>query len=140
MAVAKYLADTSAFGRIPHHPAIEERLSNLMVRALLATTAMLDLEALWSATSPDDYEQIRSYRSSVLEYLETTDDDWHRALELQRQLASTSKHRSVKIPDLLIAAVAERENLTLLHYDADFDDIEKLTGQSIEWIAPPGSL
>jgi predicted nucleic acid-binding protein len=29
--------------------------------------------------------------------------------------------RSVPLPDLLIAAVAERHRVTILHYDADYD-------------------
>ena len=44
------------------------------------------------------------------------------------------------IPDLLIAAVAERNALTVLHYDKDFDLIAKVTGQSMEWVVPAGSV
>ncbi|MGH1561446.1 PIN domain nuclease [Mumia sp. DW29H23] len=139
MAVAEFIVDTSAFGRIPHVPAIEERLVNLMERALVATSAMLDLEALWSARDPDDYEQIRSFRGAILEYVETIDAHWQRALEVQRELAARSKHRSVKLPDLLIAAVAELDGLTLLHYDSDFEYVAEITGQSVEWVVPRGS-
>jgi predicted nucleic acid-binding protein len=42
-----------------------------------------------------------------------------RALQVQRLLAARS-HRGRKIPDLLVAAVAEAHGLTVLHYDADF--------------------
>jgi predicted nucleic acid-binding protein len=38
-------------------------------------------------------------------------------------LAEKGKHRSVGIPDLLIAAVAERHALTLVHYDSHFDHV-----------------
>ena len=140
MVIARYLADTSAFGRIPYVPAIEERLGNLMDRGLLATTAMLDLEALWSARSPADYEQTLTFRASSLEYVETTDEHWQRALEVNRILAAKAMLRSVKHPDLLIAAVAEIEGLTLLHYDADFDHVAVITGQPTEWIVPQGSI
>lgn len=37
---------------------------------------------------------------------------------------------------LLIAAVAERHELTLLHYDADFDTIAEITGQDARWVVP----
>ena len=140
MAVADFIADTSAFSRIPFEAAIEERLVNLMDRALLATSAMLDLEALWSAQSATDYERIRTFRGATLEYVETTDLHWQRALQVQRELAARSMHRSVKLPDLLIAAVAELEGLTLLHYDADFDVIAEITRQTVEWIVPRGSI
>jgi predicted nucleic acid-binding protein len=44
------------------------------------------------------------------------------------------------VPDLLLAAAAEARNLTVLHYDADFDLIATVTGQSCEWVVPAGSV
>ena len=38
------------------------------------------------------------------------------------------------LPGLLIAACAERAGLTVLHYDADYDRIAKLTGQAVQWV------
>ena len=43
-------------------------------------------------------------------------------------------------PDLLIAAVAERERVTLLHYDRDFDLIAHITGQAMQWVVPRGTV
>ena len=45
-----------------------------------------------------------------------------------------------KVPDLLIAAAAEANGLTVLHYDADFDRISAVTGQRSEWVVPAGSV
>jgi predicted nucleic acid-binding protein len=42
--------------------------------------------------------------------------------------------------DLLVAAIAESNEVTLVHYDRHFDAIAKVTGQPTEWIAPRGSL
>jgi predicted nucleic acid-binding protein len=42
--------------------------------------------------------------------------------------------------DLLLAATAEFHDLTVLHYDADFESIASATGQPTEWIAPRGSV
>ena len=54
--------------------------------------------------------------------METTADHLRRARQVQRLLAA--KHqRGRKLPDLLVAAAAEARNLTVLHYDADFDRI-----------------
>ena len=39
----------------------------------------------------------------------------------------------MSIPDLLIAAVAERAGLCVLHYDRDYDLIASVTGQDVEW-------
>jgi hypothetical protein len=33
--------------------------------------------------------------------------------------------RAVGFPDLLIAAVAERERVTVLHYDSDYDAVRQ---------------
>ena len=38
------------------------------------------------------------------------------------------------------AAAAESRGLTVLHYDADFDRIASVTGQSCEWVVPAGSV
>jgi hypothetical protein len=62
------------------------------------------------------------------------------AIEVMGLLARQGKHRAASIPDLLIAAVAERAKLAILHYDRDFDLIASITGQPVEWIAPAGSV
>ena len=49
-------------------------------------------------------------------------------------------HRRVSHPDLLIAAAAESADMTVLHYDADFETIAAVTGQPTHWVAPLGSL
>jgi len=68
-----------------------------------------------------------------------TDEIAQRAIEVQGMLAQRSQNRSVSIPDLLIAATAERHALTVLHYDGDYDRIAAMTGQSAEWIVPRGT-
>ena len=42
--------------------------------------------------------------------------------------------------DLVVAATAESANLSVLHYDDDYERIAKVTGQPTEWIAAPGTL
>jgi predicted nucleic acid-binding protein len=69
-----------------------------------------------------------------------TDATVDRALEVQALLASKARHRSVPLPDLLIAACAEAAGLTVLHYDADYEHIAKLTGQAVQWVVPRGSV
>jgi predicted nucleic acid-binding protein len=44
------------------------------------------------------------------------------------------------VPDLLVAAAAESENLIVLHHDADFDQIAAVTAQKSEWVLPQGSI
>jgi hypothetical protein len=40
----------------------------------------------------------------------------------------------------VIAATAELNGATVLHYDADYDLIAEITGQPVEWVAEKGSL
>jgi predicted nucleic acid-binding protein len=63
-----------------------------------------------------------------------------RALAIQALLAERSQHRGVSVPDLLVAACAERAGLILLHYDSDFDRIAEFTGQPTRWVVPRGSV
>lgn len=55
-----------------------------------------------------------------------------RAVEVQTLLADQAKNRAPGIPDLLIAATAERAGLTVLHCDKDFDLIADITRQPVE--------
>jgi hypothetical protein len=48
--------------------------------------------------------------------------------------------RVVGLPGLLIAAVAERERVTVLRYDSDYDLIAAVTGQPLQWVVPRGTI
>jgi predicted nucleic acid-binding protein len=39
-----------------------------------------------------------------------------------------------------VAACAERADLAVLHYDADFERIAELTGQAEQWVVPRGTV
>jgi predicted nucleic acid-binding protein len=65
---------------------------------------------------------------------------WRRAREVQLLLAATGDHRRVPPADLLIAAAAELANVTLVHYDRDYERIAAVTGQDHAWFVPDGSL
>ena len=69
-------------------------------------------------------------------------EQWSRALWVYERLSGQrgAHQRSVKHPDLLIAAAAEAAGVTLLHYDEDYERIAAITGQPTRWLAPPGSL
>jgi len=73
-------------------------------------------------------------------WLPTPDDVWDTVLETQRALVDSSRHRMVKIPDLIIAAVAQHHGATVLHYDSDYGAIAEITGQPVRWLVPLGSL
>ena len=54
--------------------------------------------------------------------------------------STSSTFAAVRLPDLLVAACAERAQLVVLHYDVDFDRIAEITGQPVQWIVPRGAI
>lgn len=138
MAVARYLVDKSVWARMKH-PDVFAEVRPLLDQALIDTCGMVDLELLYSAANGPDHDQIGAERDA-LGWLPTNDEVWSRAREVQGRLAQRSSHRGVPLPDLIIAAVAERHGSTVLHYDADFDVIAEVTGQKTKWVVPRGSV
>lgn len=133
-----YLADTSALARI-RHPAVHTELDRLGRLGLLATCVTVDLEVLYSARSPAEYDTIARRREIGFTELPLHADIARRARSVQAELARRSQHRSAGVVDLLTAAVAEHYVAIVLHYDRDFDHISGVTGQQTRWIVPPGS-
>jgi predicted nucleic acid-binding protein len=138
-AVARYIADTSALARL-HLSEVRSVLAPLIEAGLVATCAVIEFEVLWSTRSPDEYHRVRDDRAVGYEWLTTEDIDWRRALDVQGVLWATRRMRSVPLPDLLIAAIAERNRVTIVHYDADYDTIAEITGQPTQWVAARGSV
>lgn len=137
-AVARYLADTSALSRLDQ-PAVDAALSPLIEAGHVAMCGMVELEVLYSARSPDDYERRQRQLRDGFEQLAMPDEIWQRAVEVQAALARRSAHRGAALPDLLIAATAERHSVTVLHYDHEFDLIASVTSQPVQWIVPRGT-
>jgi predicted nucleic acid-binding protein len=96
------------------------------------------LEYLNGARNTAEYarfdETVRAVR-----LLSTTPDDWRRALVVRRMLAESGPghQRSVRLMDMIIAAVAERHRYPIAHVDRDYDRIASLTGQGSRWVALP---
>ncbi len=134
---ARFLADKSALAHMDT-PAVATRLGPLLTEGLAATCAVVDLEVLYSARGPTDYEALREERRAFAE-VPITPAVMERALHVQRLLARSGRHR-VPIPDLIIAATAESADLTVLHYDADYEQIATVTGQPQTWVVPRGTI
>ena len=138
-AVASYLADTSALARLRHQP-VATFLGPLIEAGLVATCGVIEFELGWATRTTAEFDQLRADRDAGYEWLATHDEDWRRALDVQGALWRSGQLRAVGFPDLLVAAVAERERVTVLHYDADYDLIAHVTGQPGQWIVPRGTV
>lgn len=140
MALApRFIADTSALARL-RHPEVSAVLSPLILAGDVATCAVVELEILYSARSYDDLAQTRATRSRAFVQLPVLPTDFERAGQVMAELARRGQHRSVGIPDLLVSAVAEREQVTVIHYDSDYEFVAAVTGQPMQWVVPRGSV
>ena len=137
--IARFLIDTSAAARM-RLTAVADRLEPLITGGLVATCATLDAEALYSARSPAEYEQLRADRREAYEYLPTDDAHWQQAFDAQRSLARTGRHRAVGIADLLTAVLAAQHGMTVVHYDADFEIAAEVLPFEHRWVLSRGSV
>jgi predicted nucleic acid-binding protein len=136
---ARWLLDNSALSRLDRIE-VEAILTPRIDDALVGVSIVTELQVGYSARSSADY---RDTRRSIVERLlpvHIPSRAESRAREVQAALVERGQHRAVSIPDLLIAATAEIEGLTVLHYDADFDLIADITGQPCEWIVERGTI
>lgn len=133
-----YLADTSVW-HWARHPVARAALQSEIDRGTVATCAIIDAELIVSARSEQEAAEMSDERRA-LRWLPSPDGIWDRVLATQLALVKKSQHRSVKLPDLIIAAVADRHGATVLHYDGDYDAISEVTDQPTQWLVPRGSL
>jgi predicted nucleic acid-binding protein len=134
VAVTTWLIDKSAYvrlqlGQVPDRDQWSERIGRGLVR--LSTITRLELG--YSARSGEaGRQQFAIPPLSLMPVEHLTPAIEHRALDVQLLLADRGQHRAPSIPDLLIAATAEKTGLTVLAADKDFTLIAAITGQPIE--------
>jgi predicted nucleic acid-binding protein len=134
------LIDTSALVLGVRDVRVRGWLTDAVAKDLLVLCDMVALEYLMGARTADDYARLELALSGF-RWVETVPTDWRRAREVHRSLAAQGPghQRSVRIPDLLIAAVGERAGIPLAHYDEDYDRIGAITGQPTRWVLPRGT-
>lgn len=126
------LIDKSAFNRLHESPDAQAWVSRVN-RGLVRISTVTVLEIGYSARSAEELraDLVRPPLALLpVEYLRPAIED--RAVEVQSLLADRGQHRAPSIPDILIAATAELNGLTVLHLDKDFDLIADVTGQPVE--------
>jgi predicted nucleic acid-binding protein len=133
MSPALYLIDTSGLFRILQDK-FRQAWSEQLAAGVIATCPIVELEFLYSARSlADRLEKVRLLHD-LFGWVPTSDHVWERAQEVQQSLTESGTHRSAGPVDLLIAATAERERLTVLCGDHDFQTVAAVTGQPIKLV------
>ena len=137
MAVTNWLIDKSAIVRLPLGHADNVDSWRLRIdRGLVRISTITRLELGFSVrTGAEGREGFRRPPLSLMPIERITPAIEDRAEEVQLLLADRGQHRAPSIPDLLIAATAEKAGLTVLAVDKDFDLIAEITGQPVETLA-----
>lgn len=140
---ARLLIDSSAWARISLNVLAPERageIANKILDRTIAIALPFLLEAGYTARNAAEHGSIVK-ELMRLPWLEIDERVEKRAVAAQAQLARAGHHRLPPL-DLVSAAIAERHEVGVLHYDADFDVIRERTGLRFEsvWLAERGSL
>jgi predicted nucleic acid-binding protein len=137
------LLDNSAWARLAD-PALDgDRLGEIadaLAAGRLATCLPFLLEAGYSARNARDHDQLLDDLLS-LPHCSIDETVEQRALAAQRQLARAGHHRLPPV-DLIIAALADRHRIGVLHYDRDYDLLAEKTDLRFAsvWLAPAGTI
>lgn len=134
------LFDTSALILAARHGGAAEALRGAIGASGLAVTDLVVVEYLNGARNLAEYDRF-AWSLGAAQRLPTEPADWDRVREVHRLLAASGPghQRSVSVPDLIIASVAERHGTTIVHYDEDYERIAAITGQPVRWVVPRGS-
>jgi predicted nucleic acid-binding protein len=130
---ALYLIDTSGLFRILQGE-LRKAWSDQLVAGVIAMCPIVELEFLFSARSLADRLEKQQLLRDLFGWVPMPERAYGRASAVQQMLTEGGMHRSAGPVDLLIAATAERERLTVLCDDRDFQAIARLTGQPVKMV------
>lgn len=140
----RYLIDMSAWARLLH-PTLPRRRSEHVAQAMMdgrmhACPPFL-LELGCTATNHSDYAGLMALVDDAMPFVPLTESAVDDARRMQENLALSSHHR-VKPNDLLLAAIAIENDLTVLHFDKHYAVIAERSARDLreEWLAPATSL
>ena len=104
------------------HPSIKQKVDDLLKENLVVTTSLIKLELLGGVNNKREFERLKK-RLEALQTVGITDAHWTEAAHLAFHL----RRRGLTLPytDILLSAVAIREEIVLLHADAHFNLIAK---------------
>jgi predicted nucleic acid-binding protein len=134
MSPATWLVDKSVLARLAR-PAVRQVVPPHVHAGRIAITIVTELEVGFSVRSTRGYT---TTRRTLLDYLVPILVAKGRAAGPRgagRARAAGPAPRG-QHPDLLVAAGAEVEQLSVLHYGADFELVASITGQPTEWVVP----
>ena len=140
---ARLLLDNSAWARLNIDAVQDERaeeIASALEAGEVGACLPFLLEAGYSARTASEHDALMD-ELLALSYFEIDRGVERRAAEAQHHLARTGHHRLPPV-DVLVAAIADRYDLAVLHYDHAYDLIAAKTDLRFgsEWLLPRGTL
>jgi predicted nucleic acid-binding protein len=130
---AIYLVDTSGLFRILQ-AKLRQAWSDELAAGVIAVCPAVELEFLYSTRSLADRLEKQRLLRTVFGWVPMGERAFERAETVQQLLTEVGKHRSAGPVDLLIAATAEQERLTVLCDDRDFEAVASVTHQRVRLV------
>lgn len=137
------LLDNSAWVRLAV-PALDDARAHAIAEALeqrrIGVCLPFLLEAGYSARNASDHDELLR-ELTALPMLHIDAEVERRAVDAQHQLARAGHHRLPPV-DLILAALADRHRVGVLHYDRDYDIVTAKTDLRFVsvWLAKRGTL
>jgi predicted nucleic acid-binding protein len=123
-----FLADTSVVVRMRRQGRdIQPRWFDAVRAGLVGVCPVVEAELVRATTSKADRDRLREHLQSMFGWHPMPDDSWRFVDRVQDDLVALGQHQGPSIADLLVAATADAWGLTILHVDADFDTIARVT-------------
>ncbi|MGF1645874.1 MAG: PIN domain-containing protein [Kineosporiaceae bacterium] len=127
MAVTSWLVDKSALWKLTRS-ADRQLWQDRIERGLVHVCLVTELEVAVSARHYRDVEVMADALLGPLVRTWLSPRSEAVANDIMKLLVVAGFHRSVPVPDVLVAAVAVAEGLTVLHDDRDFERIAEVYG------------
>jgi len=140
---AEFLFDASAWIRSDHDALPDSRANEIAddwEEGRLAVCLPFLLEAGYTARSARNHTELFEELLG-LPFFGIDETVERRAIDAHVQLARIGHHRVPPV-DVMIAAIAERHGIGVLHYDGDYDVLLEKTDLDFQsqWLMPRGSL
>jgi predicted nucleic acid-binding protein len=105
-----------------------------LAAGVIATCPIVELEFLYSARSLADRLEKQRLMHDLLGWVPVHEGAFERAEQVQQLLTEAGTYRPAGPVDLLIAAIAEHERLTVLCDDRDDQTVPTVTGQPVKLV------
>ncbi|MEU4410239.1 PIN domain nuclease [Streptosporangium sp. NPDC023963] len=129
----RYLIDTSALVRF-YRGQVGTEWDQTVSAGLVGICEPVRQEYLRAVGDRPAFYEAGNLLNETFPYYVVPESAWDETSELQRELADKGWHQSASPVDLLMAVTARHHKLTVLHADAGFDTVSRLTGQPVRRI------